>query len=90
MGTVGLLGPVAFGVLLMLFEIAMGSLLLHKGTAIRVGLIGTMLFLLGIAPLSVLQFPWLGLLLGQAYLLTREFESSLLEAAQARLRRSFS
>ena len=80
------LSPVGFGLLLMAFEIAMGLLLLHKHRSVKYGLIGTMLFLVGIAPLSFLQFPWLGLLIGQAYLLTKDFETSFLEALRARLR----
>ena len=79
------LSPVGFGLLLMAFEITMGLLLLHKHRSVKYGLIGTMVFLIGIAPLSVIQFPWLGLLIGQAYLLTKEFETSFLETLQSRL-----
>jgi hypothetical protein len=80
------LSPVGFGLLLMAFEIAMGLLLLHKGRSVKIGLVGTMVFLIGIAPLSVLQLPWLGLLVGQVYLLTKEFEISFLGIIQSRLR----
>jgi len=79
------LSPVGFGLLLMGFEITMGLLLLHKHRSVKFGLIGTMVFLVGIAPLSFIQFPWLGLLIGQAYLLTKEFEISFLETLQNRL-----
>ena len=83
--TVTELSPVGFGLLLMAFEITMGLLLLHKHRSVRYGLIGTMVFLIGIAPLGFIQFPWLGLLIGQAYLLTKDFETSFLEILQTRL-----
>ena len=77
--------PVGFGLLLMAFEITMGLLLLHKHRSVKFGLVGTMVFLVGVAPLSFIQFPWLGLLIGQAYLLTKGFETSFLETLQTRL-----
>lgn len=73
------ISPVIFGLLLMVFEICMGLLLLHKKQAVKIGLIGTMLFIVGIAPLSWMQIPWLGLLAAQGFLLRQEFEHSLLE-----------
>lgn len=73
------ISPVIFGLLLMVFEICMGLLLLHKKQAVKVGLIGTMLFIIGIAPLSWLQIPWLGLLVAQGFLYTKEFDRSVLE-----------
>jgi hypothetical protein len=79
--------PVLFGLLLMGFEIAMALLLLHKGKSVTIGLIGTMAFVIGIAPLSLYQIPWLGLLVGEGYLLTKEFDTTFLEAVQAKLRR---
>ena len=78
------LNPVVFGLLLMAFEIAMGLLLLHKRNIVKIGVVGTMVFLIGISPLSLLQLPWLGLLIGQAYLLTKEFDSTFIEMIQAR------
>lgn len=79
------LNPVLFGTMLMAFEIAMGLLLLYKGSAVKIGLVGTMLFLVGITPLSVLQFPWLGLIIAQAYLLTKDFDATFLEMLRVRL-----
>jgi len=73
------ISPVTFGLLLMIFEICMGLLLLHKKQAVKIGLIGTMLFIIGIAPLSWVQIPWLGLLVAQGFLYTKEFDRSLLE-----------
>jgi len=54
------LNPMLFGLLLMSFEIVMGLLILHRQKSVRIGLIGTMIFLIGIAPLSFPQIPWLG------------------------------
>jgi hypothetical protein len=78
--------PVLFGLLLMVFEIGMGLLLLHKGKSVKIGLIGTMVFLIGITPLSFVEIPWLGLIIGEAYLLTKEFDTSLLEIMRSKLR----
>ena len=83
--TVVALNPLLFGLLLMVFEITMGLLLLHKGKSVKIGLIGTMVFLIGISPLSLLQILWLGLLIGQAYLLTVEFDSSFWEIIQSKI-----
>jgi hypothetical protein len=80
------LNPVFFGILLMAFEITMGLLLLNKHKAVKIGLIGTIAFLIGISPLSYLQIPWLGLIIGQVYLLTKEFDTTLLEMIRAKLR----
>ena len=80
------LNPMLFGLALMIFEIAMGLLLLHKGKSVKIGLVGTMLFLIGLAPLGYIQFPWLGLLIGQAYLLTKDFDTSFIEMIRSKLR----
>ncbi len=73
------ISPVGFGLLLMIFEICMGLLLLHKKQAVKIGLIGTMLFIIGISPLSWVQIPWLGLLVAQGFLYTKAFDRSVLE-----------
>ena len=59
-------------------------LLLHKGASIMVGLIGTMVFLVVIAPLSVVHLPWLGLIVGQAYLLSKKPAVSLSDIIKAK------
>jgi hypothetical protein len=71
--------PVAFGILLMAFEISMGLLLLHKQKSVKIGLAGTILFLIGIAPLSWVQIPWLGLIAAEVYLLKQEFDNTFLD-----------
>ncbi len=84
------ISPVIFGLLLMAFEISMGLLLLHKKQAVKIGLIGTMLFIIGIAPMSWMQVPWLGLLVAQGFLYTKEFDRSVLEKilSSLKIRRS--
>lgn len=80
------ISPVGFGLLLMIFEICMALLLLHKKQAVKIGLIGTMLFIVGISPLSWVQIPWLGLLVAQGFLYTKEFDRSVLERILAALK----
>lgn len=71
--------PFGFGLLVMAFEITMALLLLHKGRAVKLGLLGTMLFLARMTPLDWLQLPWLGLIIGELYLLRLDFERSFLD-----------
>ena len=73
------ISPVAFGLALMAFEIAMGLLLLHKKRSVKLGLIGTMVFLVSMLPLSWVQIPWLGLIIAEIYLFRREFDRSFLD-----------
>jgi hypothetical protein len=79
------ISPVIFGLLLMAFEITVGLLILYKQKFVKIGLIGTILFLIGIAPLSWLQIPWLGLIIGNVYLLTKEFETTFWDSLKAKL-----
>lgn len=79
------LNPMIFGVLLMAFEIIMGLLLLNKHKSVKIGLIGTIAFLIGISPLSYLQVPWLGLIIGEVYLLTKDFDTTFLEMIRTKL-----
>lgn len=73
------LSPFLFGLLLMAFEITMSALLLHKHKSVKIGLLGTMLFLAGMAPLDWLQLPWLGLIVAEVYLFKFDFDRSFLE-----------
>ncbi len=73
------ISPFLFGLLLMAFEITMGALLLHKHKSVKIGLTGTMLFLLGMAPLDWLQLPWLGLIVAEVYLFKFDFDRSFIE-----------
>lgn len=73
------ISPFLFGLLVMAFEITMGLLLLHKHRSVKIGLIGTMLFLAGMAPLDWLQLPWLGLIVAEVYLFKFDFDRSFIE-----------
>lgn len=77
------ISPVLFGVLVMSYEIVMGLLLLYRGKAVKIGLVGTMIFLVGIAPLSYLQIPWLGLIVGEIFLFTKDFDRSFFKSIQS-------
>lgn len=79
------LNPFIFGLLLMVYEILMGLLLLQKNSMVKIGLLGTISFLIAIAPLSFLQIPWLCLVIGEAYLLKKEFHSSFLQIILSKL-----
>jgi hypothetical protein len=74
-----------FGLLLISFEIIMGLLILHKQKSVKIGLIGTIIFLSVIAPVSLVQIPWLGLIVAEAYLLTKEFDTPFLATIQLKL-----
>lgn len=63
----------------MAFEIAMGLLILHKRNSVKIELVGTMPFLVGISPLIWLQLPWLGLIVAEIHLFRREFDRSFWE-----------
>jgi hypothetical protein len=80
------ISPVTFGLLLMAFEIAVGLLLLHKHRSVKLRLIGTAVFLVGISPLSWKQIPWLGLIVAEVYVFRREFARSFLEIMRHRKR----
>ena len=80
------ISPVAFGIVLMAFEIAAGLLLLHKHRSVKLGLIGMTVFVVGISPLNWMQVPWLGMIVAQVHLFRREFDRSLLDIIRRRKR----
>lgn len=73
------ISPFYFGLLVMGFEIAMGILILSKGKTVHYGLIGTMIFLFGMVPLDWLQLPWLGLIVGEMYLVSKTYQHSIID-----------
>lgn len=79
------LSPVIFGLLLMAFEIILAILILHKGKAVKVGLLGAILFVVGITPLSVMQFVWLGLVIAAVVLMRNDFTASTWEWMKGKL-----
>jgi hypothetical protein len=78
------LAPPLFGLLAAAYEITIALMMLSKDKYVKWGLIGGIVFLIGITPLGVwtLANPILALTL--AYLLTREYERSLLEMLHLR------
>jgi hypothetical protein len=78
------LNPRVFGLLLILYEILIGLLMLHKGIYVKVGLVGAILFLIVISPVSLMQIPWLGLAIAPAYLLTKDFEKTFWDTLRSR------
>ncbi len=84
------LSPFVFGLLLIAFEITMSILLLHKHSSVKLGLLGTMLFLAGMAPLDWLQLPWLGLIVGELYLFRHDFDRSFLEMVWPKAKKDLS
>jgi hypothetical protein len=63
-----------------IFEIAMGLLILNKHLKVKLGLIGTSIFLFLITPFGFIQLPWLGIALIQLYLLRKDFDKTLFES----------
>jgi hypothetical protein len=86
--TIIALNPLLFILLLMGYEIAVGVLLLSKQRAVKFGLIGGILFLIGITPLSVETLANPVMAVALAYLLTKEFDRSFLDIVRAKLRPS--
>jgi hypothetical protein len=78
------LAPPLFGLLAAACEVTIALMMLSKGKYAKWGLIGGIVFLIGITPLGVwtLANPILALTL--AYLLTREYDRSLLEMLHLR------
>ena len=76
--------PIIFVIPIALFQITMGIFLLNKHKYVKIGLIGTSVFLLAITPLGVQQFPWLAVVLVQLYLLKKDFDKTILETIRSR------
>ncbi len=71
--------PVFFILLIALFQIIMALLILNKHKNVKLGLIGTSIFLLLITPFGYIQIPWLGIAAIQLYLLRKDFDKTLIE-----------
>jgi hypothetical protein len=67
------------------YELAVALLLLSKGKWVKVGLLGGILFFLGITPIMVMTFPSVIGAAGLALLLTKEYNSSVLDLFRAKL-----
>jgi hypothetical protein len=73
------LAPIPFILLVAIFEITMGLLILNKHLKVKLGLIGTTIFLSLITPFGFIQLPWLGIALIQLYLLRKDFDKTFIE-----------
>ena len=78
--------PRLFAVLLIIFEVTTGMLVLAKGRWVKAGLIGTIAFVLMLAPIHPAQIAWAVSAAGPAYLLSKTFEGSFLDAVRRRKR----
>lgn len=77
--------PAVFIILIALFEITMGVLILNKHKKVKLGLIGTSVFLILITPFGYIQIPWLGLAAVQFYLLSKDFDKTFIEIIRTAL-----
>jgi len=75
--------PVFFILLIALFELAMGLLILNKHRRVKLGLLGTTLFLILITPFGYIQLPWLGIAAVQLYLYRMDFDRTFVETIGA-------
>jgi len=73
------LAPIPFILLVAIFEIIMGLLILNKHIKVKLGLIGTTIFLCLITPFGFIQLPWLGIALIQLYLMRKDFDKTFIE-----------
>lgn len=80
--------PAFFILVIALFELIMGLLILTKHKKVKVGLIGTSIFLILITPFGYIQLPWLGIAAIQFYLLRKDFDKTFIEIMASVFRRS--
>ena len=73
------LAPPFFGLLAATYEITIALMMLSKGRYVRWGLIGGIVFLIAITPLGTWTLANPILAVALAYLLTKEYDRSLLE-----------
>ena len=69
------------------FEVAMGLFLLGKWVWVKVGLIGTMVFVLALIPIHPAQIAWAGSVVANIYLLTKDFDADVISMIRNRKRR---
>jgi hypothetical protein len=68
--------PLAFGIFMLGFETVTAALILSRGRAVTWGLLGAILFLVGITPLGLEEVPNVILAAGMAFLLTQHFPTN--------------
>ena len=65
--------PRAFGIVMLILEVTLAVLILSRGYWAKVGILGAILFLIGISPLGLDVMPNLLLAAALVYLLTQDF-----------------
>jgi len=78
--------PLVFGIFMLLFETVTAALILSRGRYVRWGLVGAILFLVGITPLGLEEVPNVVLAAGMAFLLTQEFPTDVVTMLRRHLR----
>ncbi|MGS0683787.1 hypothetical protein ACVBEQ_01320 [Nakamurella sp. GG22] len=76
--------PRAFGIIMLILELIPACLILSRGRWVKVGLLGAILFLVGISPLSDDVMPNLLLAAALIYLLTQDFPRDVFEMLRDR------
>jgi hypothetical protein len=66
-------------------QLAVALLLLSRGKWVKLGLVGGMLFFLLITPIMVMTFPSVIAAAGLAFLLTKEYNTTVLDMLRAKL-----
>ena len=79
--------PLAFGIVMLILELAIAALILSRGRWVKVGLLGAILFLVGISPLGYDVMPNLLLAAALVYLLTQDFPRDVFTMLRDRLDR---
>jgi hypothetical protein len=69
--------PLAFGIFMLSFETITAALILGRGRAVTWGLLGAIVFLIGITPLGLEEVPNVVLAARIAFLLTQEFPTDV-------------
>jgi hypothetical protein len=80
--------PAFFILVIALFELIMGLLILNKHKKVKVGLIGTSIFIILITPFGYIQLPLLGIAAIQFYLFRKDFDKTFIEIVASVFRRS--
>lgn len=71
--------PAIFILAIAFYQIVMALLILNKHKNVKLGLIGTTVFLILITPFGYIQIPWLGIAAIQLYLLRKDFDQTFIE-----------
>jgi hypothetical protein len=79
--------PRAFGIVMLILELTLAVLILSRGGWVKVGILGAILFLVGISPLGFDVMPNLLLAAALVYLLTQDFPRDAFTMLRDRRRR---